>query len=418
MAKTSKPVRKITKRNSDKPDTDKTAKQTPKPRAKPSSASTTQKLAQPSTRADTSSTTGRPAVNPSKPTPPMPKTTSTPKRSPIYPALIGGFLAACLGFLAARSDILDPILPSTLKGPDIAAMAAELRQSNTQLASNLAALKAEIAAIEHVDLTPIKAQITALKAENTALKTELTAREAHLRDLEARLNPLDTRLSELEKRPMTDGASDVAIAAYDRELAALNAAIAAQRADVENLISEARATEAEARASEENATIAARHADIQAVMTRLQTTLANGAPYQQILDEMTGAGITIPEVLKTSAAKGVASLGTLGADFPKAARAALSATRTEAGDSGGITGFFQRQLGARSVQPREGDDPDAILSRAEAALNDGRLDQTLMELVGLPEIAREQMQGWVDLAATRQTALQAANELAQSLNSN
>jgi hypothetical protein len=88
------------------------------------------------------------------------------------------------------------------------------------------------------------------------------------------------------------------------------------------------------------------------------------------------------------------------------------------GDSGGIAGFFQRQLGARSVQPRKGDDPDAILSRAEAALNDGRLDQTLKELAGLPESAREQMQVWINHAATRQSALQAANELAQSLNSN
>ncbi|MCF6232432.1 MAG: hypothetical protein L3J36_04945 [Rhodobacteraceae bacterium] len=400
-------MRKITKPESDKP---------PKPRAEPSSASSAQKPAQPSAPPNPSTTADRPAANPGKTPPATPK--ATPRRSSLVPALIGGFLAACLGFLAARSDILDPILPAALKGPDFAVISAELRQSDRQQASNLAALKAELAAIEPADLAPITAQITALTAENTALKAELTAREAHLRDLEARLNPLDIRLSELEKRPMTDGASEAAIAAYDRELAALSAAIAAQRADVENLISEARATEAEARASEENAIIVARRADIQAAMTRLKTALENGAPYQQALDEMASAGINIPDVLKKLAGEGVASLGALGADFPKAARAALSATRAGAGDSGGIAGFFQRQLGARSVQPREGDDPDAILSRAEAALNDGQLDQALKELSGLPEVARDQMQEWVDHAATRQTALQAANELAQSLNSN
>ena len=416
MAKTSKQMSKAGKSDPVKPETEKAAKKTPKPRAKPSVASSTPKAAQTSPRTETVGATGKPAENPGKTPPPTPKTTAN--RSTIVPAVIGGFLAACLGFLAARSDILDPVLPAALKGPDIAAITAKLRDADAQQASSLSALKAEVAAIDQPDLTPIKAQLTALNAENAALKAELSNREAHLRDLEARLTPLDTRLTTLEKRPMTDSASKAAIAAYDRELAALSAAIATQRADVENLITEARATEAEARASEENATIATRHADIQAAMTRLQTTLANGAPYQQVLDEMTGAGINVPDILKMSAGEGVASLSALAAAFPKAARSALTATRAEAGDSGGIAGFFQRQLGARSVQPREGDDPDAILSRAEAALGDGRLDQTLKELAGLPDIARDQMANWVERAATRQTALQAANELAQSLNSN
>lgn len=76
-----------------------------------------------------------------------------------------------------------------------------------------------------------------------------------------------------------------------------------------------------------------------------------------------------------------------------------------------------RQLGARSVTPREGDDPDAVLSRAEAAVVDGQLDAALAEIAALPETARAEMAGWEAAAAKRLSAMRAAETLAQSLNS-
>jgi len=79
---------------------------------------------------------------------------------------------------------------------------------------------------------------------------------------------------------------------------------------------------------------------------------------------------------------------------------------------------LQRQLGARSVEPREGNDPDAILSRAEAALINGHLPQALAEIAALPDEAQAEMGNWVTLATIRAAALSAAAALAQSLNTN
>ena len=70
------------------------------------------------------------------------------------------------------------------------------------------------------------------------------------------------------------------------------------------------------------------------------------------------------------------------------------------------------------MAPREGDDPDAILSRAEAALIAGDVPTALKELDALPEAAQSALVDWVSKARTRQAAIEAADALAQSLNTN
>jgi hypothetical protein len=80
--------------------------------------------------------------------------------------------------------------------------------------------------------------------------------------------------------------------------------------------------------------------------------------------------------------------------------------------------FLKTQLGARSVEPKAGGDTDAILSRVEAALRAGRLADGLAELDSLAEGPKSVMSDWRMLADTRLAAMQAAEELAQSLNTN
>ncbi|PJE34836.1 hypothetical protein CVM52_20190, partial [Pseudooceanicola lipolyticus] len=74
-------------------------------------------------------------------------------------------------------------------------------------------------------------------------------------------------------------------------------------------------------------------------------------------------------------------------------------------------------LGARSVEPRAGDDPDAILSRAEAAVSTGQLQQALDELAALPDAAKPALADWIDSAQRRIAAKQAATALMQSQSS-
>ena len=87
-------------------------------------------------------------------------------------------------------------------------------------------------------------------------------------------------------------------------------------------------------------------------------------------------------------------------------------------DGGGIGGFFKQQLGARSVAPRDGDDPDAILSRAEAAMRDGRLADALAEVKALPPEAQEPLSEWLSDAQARHDAQDAVQTLTQRLTAN
>jgi hypothetical protein len=336
----------------------------------------------------------------------------------LIPALVGGVLAAFLLLVAARSGLMDTILPGVSGKSETVEALATLRDTDEKQTGALATLRAEFDALDLPDLAPLTAQQTALQGEVTRLRADMDTQQAYLRDLESRIDPLAARIEALEMRPMTDNASQEAIAAYDRELAALQQAMATQRADVEAMIADARATEDAARALEEDAASAARNAQNQATFARLLGALDKGAIYAPILDELAAAGVAVPPALTASANDGVATLAALGDAFPAAARAALSAARSEAGDSGGLGGFLQRQLGARSVQPRQGDDPDAVLSRAEAAVSAGDLAKALKEIATLPDAARADMQTWTDTATTRLKTLQAADELAQSLNTN
>ena len=79
---------------------------------------------------------------------------------------------------------------------------------------------------------------------------------------------------------------------------------------------------------------------------------------------------------------------------------------------------MRRQLGARSVQPREGSDPDAVLSRAEAAVRDGDLSEALNELDNLPEDVQSAMADWLADARARVAAEAAINDLSQRLTAN
>ena len=80
--------------------------------------------------------------------------------------------------------------------------------------------------------------------------------------------------------------------------------------------------------------------------------------------------------------------------------------------------FLRTQVGARSLEAREGDDPDAVLSRAEAALARGDIAAALDEIATLPAVGQDAMADWVALAETRRTALAAAADLAAQLQQN
>jgi hypothetical protein len=164
----------------------------------------------------------------------------------------------------------------------------------------------------------------------------------------------------------------------------------------------------------------ARAAVARGALLRVQAALDSGAVFDAALADLAGAGIAVPAALADNAG-GVPALSVLQAEFPEAARAALAAAVSQpAGDTLGnrLGSFLRAQTGARALTPRDGDDPDAVLSRAEAALRAGDLDGTLALVDALPPEAQAQMAAWRARADTRSRAAAALAELAATLAQN
>lgn len=318
------------------------------------------------------------------------------KRGGVFPMILAGALVAAAGFAAGAADLL-PLRaapPPDLSG-DVAALEGRIAEVETGLTS--------VAAPQAPDLSPLTARLDGVEARLSDLAARQTA-------LDEGLAALDSRIAALAARPVTEGASQAAVAAFEAEVDALRSAIATERAEVEQMLASAREMEA-------NAAEQARLSEARAAIARLVAAIDRGDDLQAELAALGGLGVTVPDAL-AQAAGGVATLSALQADFPDAARAALAQARTSEGADGGAAAWLQRQLGARSVTPRDGNDPDAILSRAEAALTQGQLDVALKEIDALPDAAKVPLAGWQAAAAARLAATQAVDALAAELTSN
>ncbi len=328
------------------------------------------------------------------------------KRGGFGAALLGGVVAAGLGFVAGQSNVLNDFMPPSWRSA-APVDAAALEQLKERLSAQIADLEGRAAADIARDIAPLTQQIDTLTREVASLRSSEAATGSD--ELAGAIETLAARVDALESRPITDAASPAAVAAFEAELSKLQDSLAAQRAEVEKMVEEARAMDA---ASAE----AARIASAQTIVARLRSSIDAGTSFGGMIEELQAVGVTAPEALTGSAEAGVSTRASLRDGFAPAARDALASARQATKGTGGIAAYVQRQLGARSVAPRDGDDPDAVLSRAEAAVQSGDLQGALTELQALPETARAPLADWEAAARARLAAVAAVNELAQSLN--
>jgi hypothetical protein len=236
------------------------------------------------------------------------------------------------------------------------------------------------------------------------------------------LATLNGRVADLETGPAEraedTAAITAAIAQLQSDLAALQASgpvpanITALAAEAEARLQEAEDQANRLKAEAEALNLAAER---RVALAALRAAVESGAPFGL---ELAALGPDAPPLLSQAAETGVPSFATLQDSFAEAARAALEAAlRADMGDSwtDRAMSFFRTQTGARSLTPREGSDPDAILSRAEAALAKGDLVTTLAELDSLPEVARAAMADWRSTADQRLSAITALRELADTI---
>jgi hypothetical protein len=321
------------------------------------------------------------------------------KKGGFIPMLLGGIVAAIIGFGVARFVLPDGWPWPGQQSERDAAIDAQLDAQKTTLADMQATLQNQ----KIPDIAPLEKQIGSLQADVTALSGKLDSTAQTL-------DSLDKRMTTLEAKPVTSAADPDAVAAYERELKQLQDAMASQRAQVENIAAQAKAKEAAAET-------AAREATVRAALSRVEAALDAGDGFADAAAQLNKAGVTLPPELAGAAKAGVPSRAALLEDFAPAARATLRKARGEE-TGGGFTAFLKDQLGARSLKPREGSDPDAVLSRAEAAVKEGRIADALAGLDALPADAKAAMAEWMAKAKTRMDAMAAVKKLSGELNGN
>lgn len=300
------------------------------------------------------------------------------KRSIFLPLVLGGIIAGIAGFTASQMNLF---------GGGDADITTKLRSDLNTYQERLVVLETvEPPVIEMPDLSLIQKQLAAL----------------------------EDRFAELEARPaivVPEGVDAEAAAAYAAGLEALQSSVKEQRDEIEALLNNAKSVE---QATSE----AAKEASVQAAVAKIVSAIDAGQPFAASFADLEALDIgEIDPALGAVAAEGVVTLNTLQSEFPDQARAALAKARASGVGEGqqGIGGFLTRALGARSVAPREGGDPDAVLSRAEAAIKAGDLNATLTELDTLPEEAQAAIADWRAAADARVAARAAADALAQRL---
>lgn len=345
------------------------------------------------------------------------------RKGSFIPMVLGGLIAGGVGFGAATYLDMDGGAQDTFQ--------TDVTQTLTTQSETLDTLATRIDAVEG---TQNAADLTGLKdtvADTAATLDDALSEVGYLSDLVAGFG---SRLDAIEKQPLAAAVSPEAIAAYERELeelrtvlddrkAEIEELVANERAAMESSVAEQRATiealaaaadQAETSAEEKAALAAARNA-----MVDITRSVQQGAPYADALAALQDTGaIEVPEILTTYADDGVTSQDALVDAFPALAYKALAQARQEktAEEGRSLSNFLETQLGGRSVVPREGDDPDAVLSRAEAAVKAGDLDTALTELSALPDTVQPVFADWVASATTRNDVLSAAAQLAQDLN--
>jgi hypothetical protein len=342
--------------------------------------------------------------------------------------VLGGILAAGAGFGLAR------MVPGGWPVQDNSALEAQIKAQE----DSLAGLKAQLSDLAARPVQDSTEEIAALKSELQKMIADSADSAAVVDpapmiaeatgDIQASIAALDGRLTEIEKRPVGfagAGVSSAAIAAYDRQLQDLRAQIAAQNGQGSDIAAQIEAVAADAKAQlataaqdaerlKAEAEAAVQTATTGAAMGRIRAAIEAGGPYAGAVADLTALGMQIPPDIAGLAETGVPTLTELQRSFPAVARDALSAAlraQTATGWGDRLTAFLRTQTGARSLSPRDGTDPDAVLSRAEGLLADGDIAATLAELGTLPAAAKDVLAPWVTEAESRQKAIAALSAL-------
>ncbi|MDB6176867.1 hypothetical protein PAF17_05015 [Paracoccus sp. Z330] len=364
----------------------------------------------PDTDSASAPSTDRPGGDMHAATSPAPGQDVIIRKTGFWPVVLGGVVAAGIGSAAtiwALPHLPAGWLPAT-SAPAPAPAASESIDVDAIAADAVA--RAEQAARQQIDA--LRDELAAAPQPEETPPAE-PAPDSRIDEILTRLEQQGQRIEDLAAQPGIDPDVAARVQSLADKATALEGQIASAAESAQSTIA---AAQAEAQKLQEAAAESTRRAEAVAAIASLKTALDRGVTAEQARSTLESAGLDAPEALTRE----VPSLGSLQDGFGDAARAALRASLRSDSAGGGnpITNFLRAQTGARSVAPREGDDPDAILSRAGAMVEAGDIPAALTQLADLPEaaLAAPAMADWLTGATAYQDAYSALSDLSATSN--
>ena len=196
-------------------------------------------------------------------------------------------------------------------------------------------------------------------------------------------------------------------AALTKELTAKNKMLEAAALAAQTTQSELDALSQETRESDQ--------ARAAGVIARIEAAVIAGKPFSEFSNAYVNVTENpLPVELSRVADLGVWSVGQLQSAFPELARSALTQSLEQRENRGLLErsgDFLRAQLGVRSVVPREGTSTDAVLSRAQGAVDRADFSDALAEIEGLDPNVQPPLAEWVKQATLRIEAVKSIDNL-------
>ena len=306
--------------------------------------------------------------------------TAQPEREfAIGAAFVGGVLGLAAAYGLALLGYW-PSAPAPVVQPD--ARLAQLSRAIPELTtisettqSELAALHARVAGLEKaggaptsapaVDLGGMQADIAALSArvEGLGAAPDTATLPADVAALKAELAGFNTQLSELGARV---GTTEAGVRTLETSVAATTATLAEQPADVGAVL------------------------QLPLVLSGFESAFATGRPYETELAALRAAvpQASVPTGIANAATSGLARPDVIASTFAAVLPAMLAGrpANPDADWQNGALDWFRSAIALRPTGELPGDDPEAVVSRLEAAI--GRRDypaaETLMSSLPAP----------------------------------
>ena len=327
---------------------------------------------------------------------------AAPVRSATHP-----FLWALAGSAVSLAVVTGFYLIESRQGglfDNNSAAISELTQRLSAAESEGAALRSELNS-----LSDTARSLEVVASQNDQGVASLSKRIDNIPDPSDALAKLEQRVVDLENRPIPDvGATQDAVQAYERELTAMRDMLAEE---LDRIRSQSEQTVALA----EQAVQADRSGAARTISAEMQDAIVAGRSLQPLLAEAEAEGLNVPAILVGNA-DSLPSLSDLQISLADLAREVVAddvRQKAQDGEIGRVEAFLRLQLGARSLAPAEGDEPEQVLARAEAELAKGNVDAALAEVERLGEI--DALGPWIASARQFLSAINATADITANI---